>query len=65
MLIIKVDNGNIEKALKTFKYKVNKTKQTKALRDQREFTKPSVLKRKNMQKAKYIQHKFRDNQSAE
>lgn len=63
MLIIKVDNNNIEKALKTFKYKVNKTKQTKTLRDQREYTKPSVHKRKKMQKAKYIQNKYRDHDS--
>ena len=60
MLIINVENGNIEKALKTYKYKVNKTKQTKTLRDQKEFVKPSVIKRKQIQKAKYIQHKFRD-----
>ena len=55
MLIIKVDKNNIEKALKTFKYKVNKTKQTKNLRDNREYTKPSAKKRVKMQKAKYIQ----------
>jgi small subunit ribosomal protein S21 len=65
MLIINVDNGNIEKALKVLKYKVNKTKQTKTLRDQKEYTKPSVTKRIKNQKAKYIQQKFGDNQSAE
>lgn len=56
MLIINVDKGNIEKALKTFKYKFNKTKQSKLLRDRREYTKPSALKRVKLQKAKYIQN---------
>jgi len=58
MLIIKVEKGNIEKALKSFKYKVNKTGQTKDLRKGKEFSKPSVLNRKKMQKAKYVEHKF-------
>lgn len=58
MLIINVENNNIEKALKVFKYKVNKTKQTKILRDQKEFVKPSVIKRKQIQKARYIEQKF-------
>jgi len=58
MLIIPVDKGNIEKALKAFKYKVNKTKQTKKLRDLKEFKKPSLVKRKQLQKAKYIQSKL-------
>lgn len=61
MLITKVEKGNIERALSSYKYKVNKTKQIKKLRDQREHTKPSVLKRKKMQKAKYIQQKFDQN----
>lgn len=60
MLIINVENGNIEKALKTYKYKVNKTKQTKFLRDQKEFVKPSVTKRKQIQKARYIEQKFKN-----
>ena len=55
MLIIKVDNNNIEKALKQYKRKVNKTKQTQELRERQEFTKPSVLKRGQVKKAKYIQ----------
>lgn len=59
MLRIVVDKGNIERALSTFKYKVNRTKQTKKLRDLREHTKPSATKRRKMQKAKYVEHKFR------
>jgi len=55
MLKIIVDKQNIEKALKTFKYKVNKTKQSKNLKENREYTKPSTLKRRKMQKAEYIE----------
>lgn len=55
MLKIIVDKQNIEKALKTFKYKVNKTKQSKNLKENREYTKPSALKRRKMQKAEYIE----------
>jgi small subunit ribosomal protein S21 len=58
MLIIKVEKGNIEKALKSFKYKVNKTGQTKSLRECKDFTKPSVQNRKKIQKAKYVQARF-------
>ena len=58
MLIIKVEKGNIEKALKSFKYKVNKTGQTKALREGKDYTKPSAAKRAKIQKAKYVEQKF-------
>lgn len=55
MLIIKVENNNIEKALKIFKNKVRKTGQTQKLREKKEFEKPSIANRKSLQKAKYIQ----------
>lgn len=56
MLIIKVDNsGNIEKALKELKNKVYRTKQSLLLRERKEFTKKSVLRRSMINKAKYIQ----------
>lgn len=55
MLIIKVEAGNIERALKLFKRKVNKTKQTHKLRNEKQYTKPSAKKRFKNQKAKYIQ----------
>lgn len=58
MLIIKIEKGNIEKALKSYKYKVNKTGQTKALREGRDYTKPSAAKRAKIQKAKYVEQKF-------
>jgi len=57
MLITKVENGNIEKALKTLKRKVFSTKQTQELRDRKEFTKPSVEKRQMISKAKYKQNR--------
>lgn len=59
MLIIKVtQKGGVEKALKEYKSKVIKTKQLKKLRDRQEFEKPSVKKRQQTMKAKYIQQKF-------
>jgi len=57
MLITKVENGNIEKALKQYKRKVINTKQNKNLRDQQDYTKPSVKKRLKLQKAKYLENK--------
>lgn len=55
MLIINVENNNIDKSLKQYKRKVIKTKQLKKLRDLQDFTKPSVKKRLQLQKAKYIE----------
>ena len=57
MLIISVNNNDIEKALKQYKRKVINTKQLKHLRDQQDFTKPSVKKRLKLQKAKYLESK--------
>lgn len=60
MIIIKVGNGeNIERALKRYKNKFTKTKVVKQLRDRQEFEKPSEKKRKQKQKAKYVQ-KFKN-----
>jgi small subunit ribosomal protein S21 len=56
MIIIKINQGNnIEKALKTLKSKVIKTKQNQILFEKREYTKKSVLRRTQILKAKYIQ----------
>tara|TARA_R110000796_G_scaffold40742_5_gene100806 strand:+ start:766 stop:957 length:192 start_codon:yes stop_codon:yes gene_type:complete len=58
MLIVKVKKGeSIEKALKRYKLKVNKTKQTIKLREGQEYEKPSSKKRKQKQKAKYLEMK--------
>lgn len=54
MIIIDV-NGNIEKALKEYKRKVAKVKQNQQLRNNQEFKKPSVTRRTEITKAKYVQ----------
>jgi small subunit ribosomal protein S21 len=56
MIIIKINQGNpLEKALKTLKSKVIKTKQNQNLFEKREYTKKSVLRRAQILNAKYIQ----------
>lgn len=56
MLIIPVKDGeNIDRALKRFKRKFDRTKTMKKLRERKQFNKPSVLKRKQIQKAQYVQ----------
>ena len=46
MLIIEIKNEKgIESALRTYKQKVQKTKQIQKLRERQEFVKPSVKKR--------------------
>jgi small subunit ribosomal protein S21 len=61
MLVIELKNGeNIERALKTLKSKVIKTKQNQILFDRKEFTKKSVRKRSQILKAIYIQKKKLD-----
>jgi small subunit ribosomal protein S21 len=52
MLIVPVKDGeSIEKSLKKFKKKVEKTGLIKELRNRQKFTKPSVEKRTTMIKA--------------
>ena len=54
MLIIPVKDGeSIEKALKKFKKKVEKTGLVKQLRERQKFTKPSVARRTEMIRAAY------------
>ncbi len=56
MLIIPVKDGeNIDRALKRFKRKFDRTKTMRTLREKKQFSKPSVVKRKQMQKAQYVQ----------
>jgi small subunit ribosomal protein S21 len=56
MLIIKVRDGEkIDRALKRLKRKFRDTKVLQTMRDKKEFTKPSILKRQQMKKAQYIQ----------
>ncbi len=56
MIIVQVKEGdNIEKALKKFKRKYEKTGIVKELRSRQAFEKPSVTNRKKMMKAVYVQ----------
>jgi small subunit ribosomal protein S21 len=56
MLIIPVKEGeNIERALKKYKKKYDKTNVMKELRSRKEFVKPSVVQRQGKIKATYIQ----------
>ena len=56
MIIVPVKEGeNIEKALKKFKRKFEKTSVIKELRNRQAFEKPSVTNRKKMMRAIYIQ----------
>lgn len=55
MLIVPVKEGeNIERALKKFKKKYDRTGVVKELRRRQQFTKPSVLKRQEKLKAIYV-----------
>ena len=58
MLIVKINQGeSLEKALKSLKSKVIKTKQNQLLFERKEYTKKSVLRRAQILKAKYVQSK--------
>jgi small subunit ribosomal protein S21 len=64
MLIIPVKEGeSIEKALKKFKRKVEKTGLIKELRERQKFTKPSVERREEIKRAVYS-NKFRNPQES-
>jgi small subunit ribosomal protein S21 len=56
MIIIPVKEGeNIERSLKKFKRKFDKTGGMRQLRARKQFNKPSVVRRKQVKKARYIQ----------
>ena len=60
MIIVPVKDGeNIERALKKFKRKFEKTGVVKELRARQQYNKPSVLKRLKMEHAIFVQ-KLRD-----
>ena len=62
MIIVPVKEGeNIERALKKFKRKYEKTGVEKELRRRQQYNKPSVLKRLKMEHAIYVQ-KLRQNE---
>ena len=56
MIVIPIKEGeNIERALKKFKRKFEKTGVVKELRNRQAFTKPSVTKRQQKLHAVYVQ----------
>ena len=56
MLIIPIKEGeSIDRALKRFKRKFDKTGAMRLLRARKQFVKPSVKHRQKIQKAQYIQ----------
>ena len=57
MLIIPIKDGeSIDKALKRYKRKFDRTGVVRELRDRQHFTKASVRRRAQIQKAQYIHH---------
>jgi small subunit ribosomal protein S21 len=57
MLIIPIKDGeNIDRALKRYKRKFDKTGTVRQLRSRQAFHKPSVVNRAKIQKAAYIQN---------
>ena len=62
MIVVPIKEGeNIERALKKFKRKFEKTGVTKELRRRQQFDKPSVTKRLAMEHAMHVQ-KLRRNE---
>ena len=62
MLIIPIKEGeNIDRALKRFKRKFDKTGTKRALQTRKQYVKPSVKRRAVIQKAQYIQ-RLRDSE---
>lgn len=56
MIVVPVKEGeNIERALKKFKRKFEKTGVVKELRRRQQFDKPSVIKRLQKERAVYVQ----------
>jgi small subunit ribosomal protein S21 len=60
MIIVKVKQGNIERALKKYKSKIIKTRQMREVNKRREHVKKSVLKREEKNKAIYRENKKRE-----
>lgn len=56
MIIMPIKEGeNIERALKKFKRKFEKTGVLKELRSRQQFQKPSARKRRDMERAVYVE----------
>lgn len=57
MLIVNV-NKDIEKALKQYKRKVFRTKQSRKINEKRYFTKKSVIRREEKRNAEYVERTY-------
>ena len=61
MLVIPVkENENIERALKRFKKKFDRTGVIKELRRRKHYSKPSVMNREQLKKAIYVEQMNRE-----
>lgn len=61
MIVIPMKEGeNIERALKKFKRKFEKTGTMRELRSRQAFTKPSIVRREQVKKAIYIEQLQRE-----
>ncbi|MCQ2230218.1 MAG: 30S ribosomal protein S21 [Bacteroidales bacterium] len=61
MIVVPIKEGeNIERALKKFKRKFEKTGVMRELRDRQAFTKQSIVRREKLEKAIYVQQLQRD-----
>ena len=61
MLIVPVKEGeNIERSLKKYKKKFEKTGVINQLRKRKQFDKKSVIRREEIAKAIYVEDKFRE-----
>lgn len=61
MLIVPVKEGeNIERALKRFKKKFDRTGRMRAVRGRKQYVKPSVRRREEMKHAIYVEAKHRE-----
>ncbi|MBI9060470.1 MAG: 30S ribosomal protein S21 [Marinilabiliaceae bacterium] len=61
MIVIPIKEGeNIERALKKFKRKFEKTGAMRELRSRQAFSKPSVIRREEVKKAIYIEQLQRE-----
>lgn len=66
MLVVQVKEGdNIERALKKYKRKFEKTKVLRDLRARQAFIKPSVINREANRKAVYVETLIRTNEEGE
>jgi small subunit ribosomal protein S21 len=64
MIIVAVKEGeSLEKALKKFKKKFEKTGVVRELRDRQKFTKPSIRRRETKLKAIYKQQMYRTDEA--